>query len=100
MKKARYRSDLQRPVTVRFSADAYAELSSEAEDLGVTIAEVLRRAWSAYQAKTRFEFQISELETRFIRKIFEINVAVCGLDESERREALDQARELIARAKV
>ena len=97
MKKVRYKNALQRPVTARFSADVYAELHAEAEDLGTTVADVLRLAWSAYKSHRSLESSLNSLETRMIRKFFEISVATCGLDENERKEALRQARELIAR---
>lgn len=90
MSKVNVRSEKQRQVTTRLSLSEYSAMSLEAEARGTTVAGVLRQAWSQYHEESRLKEDLKRLEKRLIRKMFEVCSATIGLDEDERRAAMNE----------
>ena len=90
MSKLNVRSEKQRQVTTRLSLSEYAAMSLEAEVSGTTVAGVLRKAWSQYHEESRLKEDLKRLEKRLIKKMFEVCSATIGLDENERKAAMNE----------
>ncbi len=80
-----------RAVTTRLALGDYADLVSEAEKLGTTPSDMIRKAWAEHQGNQSYEAKLSQLEARLTRRIFEIVAAVAGLTPSQREEAMSEA---------
>lgn len=79
-----------KPVTVRLSMRDFHILARDAERNNTSIAEMMRIAWASYQQQENINDQLRELEQRMTKRTFEIVVAVAGLDEQERTQAMNK----------
>ncbi|MDU0353830.1 hypothetical protein RS130_07730 [Paraglaciecola aquimarina] len=82
----------QKAITVRFSIADYLKIEQEAENLGSNLADVMRKAWIAYNSSQDFKTDLKNSENRLISKIFEVCSAVQGLTEQEREEAFHELK--------
>ncbi|MDV3502525.1 hypothetical protein [Marinobacter sp. M-5] len=82
--------DVSKAVTTRFPMQDYLRLQQEAEQRGCTIAEVVRGAWSQHELQQQIQQQLSRLEQRQRKIVFEMLCAVVGLQPNERKEVLQQ----------
>ena len=81
-------SKLSRVITVRFSQADFHKIAQAAEERNSTTADVIRHAWQEYLTQKSIDSQLIRFEKQLMRKIFELVVAVAGLDETERLGAL------------
>lgn len=93
MAKIKLRQETQRAVTARFPLGDFANLASEAESRGTTIADVLRIAWASYCEQQETKQLFARLEARLIRQMFEVCAATSRLDDKERTEAMSEFKE-------
>lgn len=83
----KYKHVQQKAITVRFPLSDYLKIEREAEERGSNLADVMRKAWIAYNNSQDFKTDLKTSENRLTSKIFEICCAVHGLSEQERRDA-------------
>ncbi|MFT4803559.1 MAG: hypothetical protein ACI9YE_000753 [Psychroserpens sp.] len=82
----------QQAVTTRFTLGDYMNLLAEVERTGSNPSQMLRKAWHVYMEQQSIEVRLAQLESRLTRRTFEIVSAVAGLSETEKKEALQQAK--------
>ncbi len=99
MTNRKLKQEAQRAVTARFPLSDYAEIMREAEERGTTIADMLRLSWNSYLQQKELKYLLTSMESRLVRKVFEISSATVGLDESERKDAMQEFKERIAGGK-
>lgn len=85
--KDRYRHQTQKAITARFSITDYQDIEREAELIGTTLADVIRKSWEGYKKQEEMKEQLSKMEFELKKSMFEICCAVSGLTDDERREA-------------
>jgi len=86
-------NNTNKAVTARLPLQDYLKLQQEAEQRGCTIADVIRQAWTQYQAQQQIQQQLLTLEQRQRQTTFEMLCAVVGLQASEREQALQQLQQ-------
>jgi hypothetical protein len=93
MGRVKLRQEVQRAVTARFPLSDFAELSTEAEMQGTTIADMLRISWRSYCDQRQLDQVLFHMEARFVKVMFETCSAVAGLSDVERQEAQSELKE-------
>jgi hypothetical protein len=72
---------------VRFPADVQQKIQEHADRHGLTQTEVIRNSTTKQLMQPSVEYLIKELEKRLLKKTFEINSVVVGLNETQREQA-------------
>lgn len=93
MGKVKLRQEVQRAVTARFPLSDFAELSTEAEKQGTTIADMLRISWRSYCDQRHLDQVLLHMEARLVKVMFETCSAVAGLSDIEREDARSELKE-------
>ncbi|MUH72795.1 hypothetical protein [Psychrosphaera haliotis] len=88
----KYKHVQQKAITVRFPLSDYLKIEREAEELGSNLADVMRKAWLAYNSSQDFKTDLKNSEIRLTSKLFEICCAVQGLSEQERKDAFQELK--------
>lgn len=86
----------QHAVTTRFSTGDYAKILELAEEKGTTVAGIVRFAWASFIQRVDFDDSLILLERRLTNKVFDICCSVNGLNEDERKEALDDLEKALS----
>jgi hypothetical protein len=82
----------QHTVSTRFTLGDYMNLLAEVERTGSNPSHVLRKSWHVFMEQQSIEVRLAQLESRLTRRMFEIVSAVAGLTETEKKEAMQQAK--------
>ncbi|EGQ8007781.1 hypothetical protein M5224_001812 [Vibrio parahaemolyticus] len=72
---------------VRFSAEVEALIQRESDRTGQTKTEVIRSATAKQLKQEPIELTIKQLELRLLRKSFEMNCAIVGLTDKQKKQA-------------
>lgn len=83
----------QRAVTSRFTLGDYMAILAEAERTGSNPSQLIRKSWQVYQEQQQLDDRLAQLESRLTRRVFEIVSAVAGLSDTERQQAMAQAKQ-------
>jgi Lon protease-like protein len=81
---------LEKTITVRFAQDDHNQMAMEAERLGTTVADVVRKSCLFYQNHRRLEQQLVEMEKRQNEILTEVLSVMLGLTEKQKDEALEK----------
>jgi capsid protein len=85
----------QKAITTRFSITDYLNIEEEAEKLGTSLADVIRKSWKEYQKENEFKDDLKELENSLVRTVFEVCSAVAGLTSEQREEAKNDLKKAL-----
>lgn len=86
-------SKLEKLISVRLSKDDHNQLAIEAERLGTTVAEVIRKSCVFYLQHQRFEHHLINMERRQTEVLIEVVATMLGLDERRKDSVIEQLLE-------
>lgn len=100
MTKKNNKEPLTKVLSLRVSTYDHHLMAAESEELGMGIPDVIRGAWREHLQQRDIDTALSKMEQRLTKRMFEIVVAVAGLDENERLLTLKKYRARLKASEV
>lgn len=83
-------NNLEKTVTVRFAKDDHNQMAIEAERIGTTVADIVRKSCLFYHQHNRFERNLVQMERRQGKLLIEALAVMLHMSEVEKDESIEK----------